>query len=62
MFPDAPECTVLAVHHNEQKSSEIFSVRIPSTRNINTIWSLQVIAKLIDKRQTDSGEKTPIQD
>ena len=22
MFPDAPECTVLAVHHNEQKSSE----------------------------------------
>ena len=24
MFPDAPECTVLAVHHNEQKSSEIF--------------------------------------
>ena len=24
MFPDAPECTVLAVHHNEPKSSEIF--------------------------------------
>ena len=22
MFPDATECTVIAVHHNEQKSSE----------------------------------------
>ena len=62
MFPDAPECTVLAVHHNEQKSSKIFKVRIRSTRNINTIWSLQVIAKLIDKCQPVSGEITPKQD
>ena len=60
MFPDAPECTVLAVHHIEQKSSEIFSVLIRFTKYINTIWSLQVIAKLIVKCQTVSGEITPI--
>ena len=62
MFPDAPECTVLAVNYNEQKGSEIFYVRIRSTGNINAIWSLQVIAKLIDKCQTISREITSIQD
>ena len=34
----------------------------PNTRNTNTIWTLQVIAKLIDKCQTVSREITPIQD
>ena len=31
MFPDAPEYTVLSVHHNEQKGSEIFC---PNTLHI----------------------------